>query len=265
MSRHQPHNLSFFSILWAHKWAFAIILIVVVWLTISVLYLLGVFPEELVPAPIAQNIPTLGVIEEVPIFPGEYGPRYVFADQQEARTGRQPTQPSPTPTTPRGTSGSTASQRPSSAVVVSTDRKPTRIVIEKIGVDTKVLNPDSQKVSVLDEALKSGVVRYPGSGIPGDGNMFVFGHSTSFRVVQNQAYKAFNNLEKLAPGDIVKVYTGDREYRYRVTNVKSVSEEKALVDLSGRRDMLTLSTCNTFGRKQDRFVVEADFVSSQVI
>ena len=78
---------------------------------------------------------------------------------------------------------------------------PTRIIIDKIGVNTAVLNPTSNKNSVLDENLLKGAVRYPGSGTLGNGNVFLFGHSTGIRIVNNQAFKAFNNLKSLNPND----------------------------------------------------------------
>lgn len=136
---------------------------------------------------------------------------------------------------------------------------PTRIVIEKIGVDSTVSNPNSTKVSVLDEYLKKGAVRYPGSGLIGSGNMFIFGHSTSLKTVNNQAYKTFNNLRNLKIGDDIKVYGEFKVYTYRVSSVVLVDEKQALVKFDNK-NKLTLSTCNTFGEKSERYVVEADFV-----
>ena len=142
---------------------------------------------------------------------------------------------------------------------------PLRVVIDDVGIDTQIQNPDTTDVAVLDEELRSGAVHYPGSGIPGNGNMFLFGHSSSLAVVRNQAYKTFNGIQNLERGDEIVVYSEDEKFIYRVLNVKMVSAEEALVDFSSSKDMLTLSTCNTFGQKQDRFVVEADYVRSEVI
>lgn len=153
----------------------------------------------------------------------------------------------------------------SSSTVAEENELPTRIVINKIGVDTDVYNPQSSDARVLDSYLTKGAVRYPGSGTPGKGNMFMFGHSTSIRVVQNEAYKAFNNLGTLEKGDEIRVYTESRVYTYRVRTVRQVKETEAWVDLSTEKRMLTISTCNTFGAKQDRHVVEADYIGSRVL
>ena len=42
-------------------------------------------------------------------------------------------------------------------------------------------------------------------------------------------------------------------------------KNEALVEFSNDVNMLTLSTCNSFGRKDDRYVVEADLVSTAVL
>lgn len=137
---------------------------------------------------------------------------------------------------------------------------PIRIVIPSISVDTIILNPKSTSFEVLDSALTTGAVRYPGSGYPGLGNMFVFGHSTGFSVVQNPAYKIFNKLKNVTRGDIVLIYSQESIYEYEITSIKKVDKDKALVEFDTNRNMITLSTCDSFGRPQDRYVVEGDFV-----
>jgi LPXTG-site transpeptidase (sortase) family protein len=139
---------------------------------------------------------------------------------------------------------------------------PTRIIISKIAVDQPILNPISTDPDILDENLLNGVVRYPGSGLLKESrNMFIFGHSTGFRVVQNQAFKAFNRLGELAKGDEIVVMSGSEAHIYRVISSKQVSANDALVEFN-TGNTLTLVTCNTFGRKEDRFQVDAEFIRS---
>jgi len=142
---------------------------------------------------------------------------------------------------------------------VAVTESPTRIVIDKIGVDATVSNPNTTNVTTLDEYLKTGAVRYPSSGLLGVGNMYIFGHSTSIAIVHNQAYKTFNGLKDLKNGDVIKVYGASIIYKYIVTAVTLVDQNKALVEFGNNKNMLTLSTCNTFGAKGERYVVEADF------
>lgn len=147
--------------------------------------------------------------------------------------------------------------------IVQEDGTPTRIVIDAIDVDAPIENPKSTSIEVLDEALLSGVVHYPGSGnLDEHTNMFLFGHSTGFRVVQNEMFKVFNGLKDLKENDLIRVQSATHEYVYRVTKLTLTTAEEAKVEISTREKKLTLSTCNSFGDKQERYVVEADFVGS---
>ena len=141
---------------------------------------------------------------------------------------------------------------------------PNYIKIPKIGVDVSVSNPESDSIDILDEYLKKGSVHYPGSGSLSGGNMFLFAHSTGFKIVQNQAYKAFNDLKSLSTGDVIYVSGEDgKTYVYKVSSVKLATDKDVLVTFDRKERMLTLSTCNTFGEKSERYVVEAYFDSIQ--
>ncbi|MDQ5950361.1 MAG: hypothetical protein QG585_303 [Patescibacteria group bacterium] len=137
--------------------------------------------------------------------------------------------------------------------------EPLRVYIPKIGTDVTISNPKTTDVVVLDEYLKKGVVRYDGSGLLGDGNMLLFGHSSSLAQVVNKAYKAFNGFPKLVKGDLVYIDSENFRYVYKVETVKTVDSTTALVEFSSDKNMVTLSTCNTFGKKQERNIVEAVF------
>lgn len=143
------------------------------------------------------------------------------------------------------------------------DDAPLRIMIDRIGVDSTIVNPISRDIEDLDEALLEGVVHYPGSGdLEDHTNMFLFGHSSGLRVVHNQAFKVFNDLKELESGDLIRIQSKGKEYLYRVDSLTLTTAEEAWVELSDREKKLTLSTCNSFGSKQERYVVEADFVGS---
>src|SRR5689334_2110109 len=83
---------------------------------------------------------------------------------------------------------------------------PLSIKIPEVGVDAQVYNPATTTAGVLDSYLLKGAIRYPGSGLLGaTGNVFLLGHSTSFKVVINQAFKTFVGLKNLKNGDLVSV------------------------------------------------------------
>ncbi len=144
--------------------------------------------------------------------------------------------------------------------VISTRTEPIKVVIDSVGINVLVSRPQSKDVSVLDNALLKGAVYYPGSGVIESGNMFIFAHSTGLSVVRNQAFKAFSNLKNVKSGDKILI-TGDDgvTYRYIADSISLVDENEALVQFDTSTRMLTLSTCNTFGKKQERHVVKAHF------
>jgi len=136
--------------------------------------------------------------------------------------------------------------------------KPSRIIIPSVGIDSVIILPESPTISILDSALQQGAVYYPGSGFIEKGTMFIFGHNSGLPVVVNQAYKTFTNLEKSKIGDQILIYDRNgKKYVYEVERVYQANAETAFIDLSRSGRRLTISTCNSFGTKSDRWVVDA--------
>ncbi len=153
-----------------------------------------------------------------------------------------------------------------SAIVKFSGELPYAIKIPKVGVDTYVYNPATTSVKVLDDLLLKGAVRYPGSALlGGEGNIFVFGHSTGYKIVQNKAYKAFNYIKNLKIGDDIEVYSEKYKYVYKVISVELETADKTLINFNTKGKLITLSTCNSFGVKSDRYVVQGEFFSKELI
>lgn len=142
---------------------------------------------------------------------------------------------------------------------IETQTIPQKIEIPKIGVSSTVYIPRSVDVATLDANLAKGAVYYPGSGTLQSGNMFLFGHSTNWSVVNNRAYKTFNDLDKLVRDDKIQITSEGVVYVYKVISVRRAAEDDVLVEFNKGSRMLTISTCDSFGKKQDRWIVEADF------
>jgi len=141
--------------------------------------------------------------------------------------------------------------------------EPIRIEIPSLSLTATIANPTTTSVSTLDELLLKGAVRYPTSAKLGEtGNVVIFGHSSYLPVVLNPAYKTFDGIQKLKQGDVVTVYSSGTAYTYAVRTMKKESANDAIIPLSVAGKVLTLATCNSFGAKEDRFVVTADFVES---
>lgn len=141
---------------------------------------------------------------------------------------------------------------------------PTSIAIERIGLDTPIVTPQSTDIDVLDRALLSGAVHYPDSGLLGQkANMLLFGHSSYLPVIQNKAFKAFNELDKLKKGDLITIYSDTHIYQYETETVTLSKAENVKVEFEADSPMLTLATCNNFGAKQDRWIVTAKYLSKE--
>ena len=141
---------------------------------------------------------------------------------------------------------------------------PERIQAPSIGLDLIVQNPSTKDVDALDTDLKKGPVRYVVSAALGEpGNMLIFAHSSHLPIVHNQMYRAFNRINELKAGDSITVSGGGTDYIYSVTNVRLTDANEEVIDLSTTNGThLTLSTCDTFGKKSSRWVVEADLVGT---
>ena len=143
---------------------------------------------------------------------------------------------------------------------------PTKIAIPAIGLSARIANPTTTDVATLDRALLTGAVRYPTSARLGEsGNIVLFGHSSYLPVVGNQAYKTFNGIQKLVTDDVITVYSSGTAYTYRVRNVEIKNTTIDGIPLLTTGRVLMLVTCNSFGAKEDRFVVTADFVERHSI
>lgn len=141
---------------------------------------------------------------------------------------------------------------------------PTKIIFESLDKEVTVLNPESREIADLDEALLEGVVRHPDSAdFSEPGNIFILGHSSYLPNVFNKNYQAFNGIQNLEWGDKIKVQSDDTEYTYFVEKVYKASAAEVVVPHTPGKARLTLATCNSFGSKDDRFMVEAKLVAQK--
>jgi LPXTG-site transpeptidase (sortase) family protein len=219
-----PQQNSFVNTVWRHRYLFLIIFIAVFVVSFILLALIGILPEEL------NDGTGNNLVSIVNAEADKYNEGVTIIKNESQGTGEEPV----------------------------------RLMINKIGVNTPIINSVSRSISALDHDLTKGIVRYPGSALIGQGNMFLFGHSSTLRVIKNPAYKALNHLDRLLPGDEVIVYSATREYTYRVVTVNKKNEGQAVIDLAAKANRITISTCDSFsGIKQQRIIVEADYVSSR--
>jgi LPXTG-site transpeptidase (sortase) family protein len=155
--------------------------------------------------------------------------------------------------------------KPADAPAVA-DPLPVRLIIDKLDRDVKILNPKSDTVEALDAALLEGIVRHPDSAtFAKTGTMFLLGHSSYLPTVHNKAFQALNGIQKLEWGDEIRIQSKTTEYVYRVQKVYEVKASAASADVQWDKATIILVTCNSFGSKDDRYVVEGYLVKSYPI
>jgi LPXTG-site transpeptidase (sortase) family protein len=143
---------------------------------------------------------------------------------------------------------------------------PLTISFDTLGRTVTIQNPTSREVKDLDAALLHGAVRHPDSAdFSNPGNIFILGHSSYLPTVFNKNFQAFNGIQNLEFGDVIRLRSSDTEYVYRVERVYKAKASDVVVPNSRGEAKLTLATCNSFGQKDDRFVVEASLVSKKAL
>ena len=143
---------------------------------------------------------------------------------------------------------------------------PKTLTIDSLGRTITVLNPAARSVASLDAALLTGVARHPDSAELGqDGNVFILGHSSYLPVVNNKNFQAFNGIQNLKWGDTIRVNSATTEYVYRVDKVYKAKASALTIPIAETGKLLTLATCNCFGTKDDRFIVEASLQSTKTL
>ncbi len=147
------------------------------------------------------------------------------------------------------------------------DPRPITITLGSLNRTVSVLNPTSRSIPDLDAALLKGVVRHPDSADLNDenGNMLILGHSSYLNNVFNKNFQAFNGIQNMTWGDTITLKSGDTEYTYRVDKVYQAKASSVSIPTTSNGARLTLATCNTFGAKEDRFIVEAVLVSKKAL
>ncbi|MBI4087982.1 sortase, partial [Candidatus Kaiserbacteria bacterium] len=138
-----------------------------------------------------------------------------------------------------------------------------KLVIPAIGINSKIVFPESAETNAMNKALESGAVRFPSSTRPGEkGNILLFGHSTGLKNIRNKNFAIFNDIKLLKPGDAIMIHAAGREYIYIVSSVSVKNADDAKIELETTKRKLTLSTCKIFGNVEERYIVEANFLGS---
>jgi len=131
---------------------------------------------------------------------------------------------------------------------------------EATNVDLKKSNWEEIEIQVQD-ALKSGVVHFPGSAEAGGrGNAFFTGHSSYYPWSDGKYKDVFALLPQIQVNDIVTIWENQKRYDYQVTEVKEVKPTETDVLQKTDDYRLTLMTCTPVGTSLRRLIVTAQLV-----
>jgi sortase A len=118
-----------------------------------------------------------------------------------------------------------------------------RIQIPAIGVDAPIVQGDGW------EQLKKGVGQHIGSATPGEkGNIVLSAHNDIFGEI-------FRDLDRLKPGDEIKIYTNQRAYTYVVSDSDVVEPTQVDIMDSTSQPTLTLISCYPYLVDDQRIAV----------
>lgn len=146
-----------------------------------------------------------------------------------------------------------------------------RIVIPRINQNIPIVKVSSENLIKRDwaaleldlqEALRSGVVHYPGTSLPGQtGNTVITGHSSYFPWDPGRFKDVFASLHDVVVGDKLVVYYEQDKYVYEITDKKIVLPENIDVLKQTPEDKITLITCSPVGTNLKRLIVTAKPIS----
>ncbi len=148
-----------------------------------------------------------------------------------------------------------------------------RVIIPRIEKNVPVVKVSSQNLIKRDwgaletdiqEALRYGVVHYPGTAEPGEnGNVVITGHSSYFSWDPGRFKDVFALLHEVVVGDTIIVYHNQKKYFYQVYEKQVVTPDKIDILTQKGENRLTLLTCTPVGTNLKRLVIFAKPTKSQ--
>jgi LPXTG-site transpeptidase (sortase) family protein len=112
--------------------------------------------------------------------------------------------------------------------------------------------------SEIQNALRDGVVHYPGTPFPNEsGNVVLTGHSSYYPWDPGRFKDVFAILHQAIVGDEIVLFYDQQKYVYKITDIKKVNPDEVNVLGDSGDDRLTLITCTPIGTNLKRLIVTA--------
>ena len=130
---------------------------------------------------------------------------------------------------------------------------PNRIIITKIGVNAPIV-----EAKTAEYGLSRGSWRVPESSTPDKGgNTVITGHRFKYLPPNNLTFFLF---DKLVIGDIVSVIYKEKDYFYRIKEIKVVEPTDLSIMNPTEKPTLTMFTCTPIYSTAQRLVVIAELI-----
>jgi sortase A len=106
-----------------------------------------------------------------------------------------------------------------------------------------------------ESVLNKGIWHRPNTSTPDKGGNTVL---VAHRYTYTNPRGTFYYLDKLAVGDSIALFWGDKKYIYKVASTKTVKATQTEVEANTEQPQLTLYTCTPLWLPKDRLVVTAN-------
>lgn len=134
--------------------------------------------------------------------------------------------------------------------------------IQSLDIQAPVVYVEEVNEAGFQEALRRGVVHYPGTALPGQfGNVYIFGHSSDYPWAKGDYKTIFALLPRIQSGHEIKLSDPDGNlYTYAVTQtfVAEPSDTHLLSQYNNEKKLLTLQTSYPLGTALRRYIVVAE-------
>ena len=138
---------------------------------------------------------------------------------------------------------------PSSEYSVS----PNRVIIKKIGVNAPIVESVSSEYGLSQGAWHIPKTSSPDKG----GNTVITGHRFKYLPPNNLTFYLFHKLEI---GDIVSVIWKEKDYFYRIKEIKIVPDTDLSILNPTKNPTLTMFTCHPIYSTEKRLVVVSELI-----
>jgi len=142
--------------------------------------------------------------------------------------------------------------------------EPNALWLPSLNIQAPIKYVEEASDDAFQEALRAGVVHFPGTALPGrPGNVYIFGHSSDNLWAKGDYKTVFALLPQIKIDDLIEISDPEGyKYVYKVKETKVIAPNDAqyLDQKKNEYKLLTLQTSYPIGTAFKRFIVIAGLV-----